>query len=203
MERILFSRSNKPRGFTLTELALVLSIVGLVLGGVWVAASALYENMRLNKASTHLITIVQNIRKSMATSPSFGGAAGANITNRMRDRGVFPVDALTEDGQTAVNALDPTTINNNRIQILIGPDAARPDQVWIVYRFLNDAESQRLCAKFLATNLRNGPAQVWDGAALPPAWVNAAVAAPETVTCGAPTLPIASVSGAHFVFDLR
>ena len=56
------------RGFTLTEIAIVLGIIGLILGAIWVAAAAVYNNMRVATANTELLQITQAMRAMYATS---------------------------------------------------------------------------------------------------------------------------------------
>lgn len=58
---------RKLRGFTLTEAAIVLGIVGLILGAIWVAAAAVYNNLRVGTTSNQLLSMVQNIRSMHAT----------------------------------------------------------------------------------------------------------------------------------------
>ena len=77
------------RGFTLTELSIVLGIIGLILGAIWVAASAVYSNLHLATANTQLLQVTQAVRAMYATSvlvdpgadmttgTQAGGAAGA------------------------------------------------------------------------------------------------------------------------------
>lgn len=98
------------RGFTLTEIAIVLGIVGLILGAIWVAAAAVYNNLRVSKATTELLTIVQNVRALYATSsvvdptadmttiPFAGVAAGAATTYPQAN--VLPSDTITVTGGT-------------------------------------------------------------------------------------------------------
>lgn len=50
------------KGFSLIEAAIVLGIVGLVIGGIWVAAAAVTQNMREADASKALIQVIQNVR---------------------------------------------------------------------------------------------------------------------------------------------
>ena len=57
--------SLKPRAtkaFTITELAIVLGIVGLILGGIWTAAASVYQQQRNNKFVKDLFVISENIR---------------------------------------------------------------------------------------------------------------------------------------------
>src|ERR1700740_210314 len=68
----------RKRGFTLTEIAIVLGIIGLILGAIWVAAAAVYNNMRTSKATTEILTAVQNVRALYATSQIVD--ANANMT---------------------------------------------------------------------------------------------------------------------------
>jgi prepilin-type N-terminal cleavage/methylation domain-containing protein len=50
------------RGFTLTELAIVLGIIGTILGAIWVAASRVYNNQRTDKAVTEVLAIASGIK---------------------------------------------------------------------------------------------------------------------------------------------
>ena len=64
--------SEKPRhishlgatrsAFTLTELAIVLAIVGLLLGGIWAAASAVYANNKVKTAAENTAFVVNNYK---------------------------------------------------------------------------------------------------------------------------------------------
>jgi prepilin-type N-terminal cleavage/methylation domain-containing protein len=93
------------RGFTLTEIAIVLGIIGIILGAIWVAASAVYSNMRVSAGNRELLQITQAMRALYATSstvasdadmpiPATGlGNAGDPGATYIR-AGVFPADAL-------------------------------------------------------------------------------------------------------------
>lgn len=85
----------KQRGFTLTEIAIVLGIIGLILGAIWVAAASVYSNMRVSKAQGQILTIVQNIRSLYATSTLTNETAFAEMTATVRAAGVFPSDMLS------------------------------------------------------------------------------------------------------------
>ncbi len=59
---------NGEAGFNLIEAAIVLGIVGLIVGGIWAAAASAYENMRQQTASKNLLAFAQNVRSFYANS---------------------------------------------------------------------------------------------------------------------------------------
>lgn len=63
----------KKKGFTLTEIAIVLGIIGIILGSIWVAAAAVYNNLRVSHANTEFLQLVQGIRGLYATQTSTAG----------------------------------------------------------------------------------------------------------------------------------
>jgi prepilin-type N-terminal cleavage/methylation domain-containing protein len=81
---------SKKRGFTLTEIAIVLGIMGLILGSVWSAASSVYENMKITDAINGIVQASNTIRGQFSNSMTTG-VSGANITTA----GVFPVSWKT------------------------------------------------------------------------------------------------------------
>jgi Tfp pilus assembly protein FimT len=94
--------ARKIRGFTLTEAAIVLGIVGMILGAIWVAAAAVYNNLRVNKTSTQLLQIAQSVRSIHSTQ----NAVDANITAVIvAQAGGIPKDML--DSPTA-----PTSVTD-------------------------------------------------------------------------------------------
>src|ERR1700761_8121863 len=103
---------GSKRGFTLTEIAIVLGIIGLILGAIWVAASAVYNNLRTSKATTELLQITQAIRAMYATSSTVDPLAdmafpGVSATPALTylQAGIFPSDTLNASPST--QALDP------------------------------------------------------------------------------------------------
>jgi prepilin-type N-terminal cleavage/methylation domain-containing protein len=109
-------KKTKRRGFTLTEIAIVLGIIGLILGAIWVAASAVYSNFRISTAQRQLVQIAQAVRVLYATAGSVD--AGADITmgtppaatNPYYMANIFPGDmvVLTGTGTAAkANLSDP------------------------------------------------------------------------------------------------
>lgn len=66
-------RNHTRKGFNLIEAAIVLGVVGFVIGGIWVAASSVNENWKINKNIEMAISIKQCITNKfprMSCSPS-------------------------------------------------------------------------------------------------------------------------------------
>lgn len=61
------------RGFNLIEAAIVLGVVGLVLGGIWIAAVAMYENYKVSKTEMDVLSIVMKCQEKLAGF-SFGSS---------------------------------------------------------------------------------------------------------------------------------
>jgi type II secretory pathway pseudopilin PulG len=84
-------RPARNKGFNLIEAAIVLGIVGLIVGGIWAAAGSAYENMRQQSASKQLLALVQGIRGFYAQNPS--DAVETNV-NTLASLGVLPADMV-------------------------------------------------------------------------------------------------------------
>jgi len=98
---VVSEEEKKRRGFTLTEIAIVLGIIGLILGAIWVAAGAVYQNLRVSKAETELLQITQGIRSLYGTQTTFDTAAHLLETQGLIAAKVFPSDAV--QNATTVN----------------------------------------------------------------------------------------------------
>ncbi|MDR3425278.1 MAG: prepilin-type N-terminal cleavage/methylation domain-containing protein [Alphaproteobacteria bacterium] len=91
---------HRKKGFTLTEIAIVLGIMGLILGAIWTAASSVYTNMRTTHADTAVMQIVQGTRALFASSQTTGYGAATNITTQLVSAGTIPTDLIS--GATVV-----------------------------------------------------------------------------------------------------
>lgn len=58
----------RRKGFSLIEAAIVLGVVGLVIGGIWVAAATVYRNHRLNQTVAGIGVIYRNTRNLFDTT---------------------------------------------------------------------------------------------------------------------------------------
>ncbi len=125
---ILQSRARKTRGFTLTEAAIVLGIVGLILGAIWVAAAAVYENMRTNRANEQILKVAQAVRSLYASSPTMGIASPADpsedLTDSLLAAGIFPSDMI--NGTTVYNPWDTTGGTAGHTVHVMGTDSTPP-----------------------------------------------------------------------------
>lgn len=97
------AQQKKRHGFSLVESAIVLAVVGLVLGGIWVASAAMYERYRVNKTVEGVLTAVKNIQKLIsvrdATQKAIndgvsycGGAGGSSLSSFLIPANIFPKD---------------------------------------------------------------------------------------------------------------
>ena len=85
------SEQSKRHGFSLVESAIVLAVVGLVLGGIWIASAAMHENYKVNKTVDGLVFIIQNTQKIISVRDSEAlGFYG--LTNTLIAAGAFPKD---------------------------------------------------------------------------------------------------------------
>ncbi len=93
-------RAHKQAGFNLIEAAIVLGIVGLIVGGIWAAAASAYENMRQQAASKNLLSLAQNIRGFYAQNPS--DTIDTDVEN-LFSLGLLPADMVV--GSTGAHTL--------------------------------------------------------------------------------------------------
>ncbi|MDD3181585.1 MAG: type 4 pilus major pilin [Alphaproteobacteria bacterium] len=96
----MFSPSCKKHhcsGLTLTEVSIVMMIMGVVLAGLWVAVDSVYRNQRISTTNKQLIEVVSNIRslygmsRSSLMGMSITGTSGATLFAQM---GSFPKDMI-------------------------------------------------------------------------------------------------------------
>jgi prepilin-type N-terminal cleavage/methylation domain-containing protein len=109
--------SSSRRGFTLTEIAVVLGIVGLILGAIWTAAAHVYQQKKVNQEVEEIQDIVQAVRSLYATrgvigagTPGVIGAAGCMNTLLVSSNS-FPSDMVTPGAPADLQCGQPTVHN--------------------------------------------------------------------------------------------
>ena len=81
------------RGFNLIEAAIVLAVVGGVIGGVWVAASAVREGFKINKTIEIISLCASKMREVLKQVPAYSYADGASLNNLAIGVSVLPSDS--------------------------------------------------------------------------------------------------------------
>ena len=88
--------AHKTRmGFNLIEAAIVLAVVGGVIGGIWVSAAAVYENYKVTKiyeTTTQIVGKFENLYSRMPLQPE---GTWTTITNVMIATNAIPKDLVT------------------------------------------------------------------------------------------------------------
>lgn len=96
-------RMTLSRGFSLTEVAVVLAVVGLALGGIWALAAQSRENARQERLKTNIFIVVKNVRAYYASQNGIAGLSTA-VTPQLASLNppALPGDILRTGGGCAL-----------------------------------------------------------------------------------------------------
>ncbi|MBV8061688.1 MAG: prepilin-type N-terminal cleavage/methylation domain-containing protein [Alphaproteobacteria bacterium] len=92
------------RGFTLTEIAIVLLAVGGILSAIWVVGGRVWENYRVNRTLQETVSVIGNIRD--ANTGRYSWAAATDMTQTLDGQSIFPTEmerTPTNVGNTAID----------------------------------------------------------------------------------------------------
>lgn len=130
-------------GFNLVEAAIVLGVVGLVIGGIWISANAVQSNLRKSEASRALIQIVQNVRNMFdGQTPTATGSINSSV---IRAR------AVPSDFINGSNIINPW---NGAVNVLLAQVGAQVDSIDIQF----EAVPRDVCIELTSrnTNITSG-----------------------------------------------
>lgn len=101
------------KGFSLVEAAIVLGVVGLVVGGIWVGTAKFYEDYKINKTVEGILTIAKNVQDliSVSDSEAIGGSVVLNTT--LINAGAIPKDWIK--GNTGINPFGGVILIRNNL----------------------------------------------------------------------------------------
>jgi len=141
-------RRAANKGFNLIEAAIVLGIVGLVVGGIWVAATSVYANLRAKQATDSLLAITQGVRALYATSSDFGAVVNAgDLTGVLANANVLPGN-VGINGSTSATTTNPWSGN----VAVVTPNAANATTFGVRFTNLPPAA----CTDFVMRNAGRG-----------------------------------------------
>jgi Tfp pilus assembly protein PilV len=88
-------------GFSLAEVAIVLGVIGVILGSLWVLVGQTMESMKQHHLAQDITAVVGNVRAAYANKVSIGGAAQNTwtiMTNLAAMKTIFPGDMTSGAG---------------------------------------------------------------------------------------------------------
>ncbi len=113
-DKTLFRNAHR-RAFTLTEIAIVLGTVGIIISGIWLAASQVYEKSRLTNAINQFNTVSQNMSNLLQggfgrTTNPCPSTALCDVTAKMVAAEIIP-SAYVVTGSSPATATNPWSGN--------------------------------------------------------------------------------------------
>jgi prepilin-type N-terminal cleavage/methylation domain-containing protein len=187
------SRGQGRRGFTLTEVGIVLGIIGIVIAAIFAAASVAQYRIQLNQGVDEISLITGNMRSLYASqnASAVGSQSFAVVTPILIQQSVFPQEMLTTAGATTVadNPWDQTAPGGSAQIQIVAAAGGTPSQFAV--RYLNIPAD--VCADLLVRNSLPSAAPGLSGlqqiqvngtavAPLPISPIAAATACPEGAT---------------------
>lgn len=86
------------RGFSMVEMAIVLGVVGLVMGGVWTLAVKVQQTARVQQAVEQVIAVNKNIRSYYQSQPCIPTGNQTAVLTGLPGQNIFPREMLGGGG---------------------------------------------------------------------------------------------------------
>jgi hypothetical protein len=151
---VIYSQRRKTAGLSLTEMAIILGIVGLVLGAVWVAGAQVYVNNQAKITSQQIVSIAQNVRTIFVEQGGVTGGVGSTINLALDQMKAFPLDMRTG----AIPTGNVINLWDGNVQVYAddcaGNEAAATAQPCFGLTYLN--VPQTACIKILSQTAQSG-----------------------------------------------
>lgn len=90
-EAVMMRSKHRRCGYTLTEIAIVLAVSGVVFGGIWTAANSAWQGYRASSAIRQIGVVLGNVRDRYAAISSWP-TVGKDITKDVDAENILPSD---------------------------------------------------------------------------------------------------------------
>lgn len=100
---------RRRNGFSLIEAAIVLGLIGLVVGGIWAAAASSRASTQANQLQQQTLNLVKGVRDYYAARAL---PAAGSITTTLAGKGRFPEEMCPANCVSAAASNSPYTVYN-------------------------------------------------------------------------------------------
>jgi type II secretory pathway pseudopilin PulG len=139
--------AQKKNGFNLIEAVIVLGVVGLVIGGIWVAASALSTRVMITRGASANLTIAQEVRRLFPyDSYPTGINQNVDVTSTVIAANLAPSDMISGTHIMHNIGKDPQNISLPEILVYQKTDATGVPYLDIKFKGMGNA---KLCTELL------------------------------------------------------
>jgi len=178
---ILLSDHNKKcKGFSLTEFAIVLGVIGMILSGLWSVIAIVRENMKRTEMKEQIVVMVDGVRnfylsRACASLNQNCSAVGVDLTNYLLRNNALPYEQLRSRTAGTWVADHPwhTGTTGGSLRVISGDNNGNsPDRFFkISLRDINENSCIALASKLSGTGTPKGLIEVHingGGALIPP-----------------------------------
>ena len=139
---------KNQRGFTLIEIAIVLTIVGLVIGGIWLAASTVTTNNKSRQAQEQAVQIIQSIKNGFASQTGAAPATGVTTTVA-KNAGWFPASSVR--GGFTSHAFVSGTPSEDTIKVAAGASSGAGNTILLTFGTTTNKFPVEACGALAST----------------------------------------------------